>query len=388
MKKSLLLILACAFSASLTVSAQEPLTRVDAVVVPTNPFYTNWFVSVGGGILYFDGNYANDISFGKQLAPSVDIAVGKWFTPTIGVRGGVRGLFLNTQSSFENFATRSESDGKYDQRYKSTNIHADFMLNASNWFCGYQEYQLYNCIPYIGMGLMQGYDNHSSTDLTFNVGLLNSFDISPIFDIFLDLSGAAFKNQYTPNGVTKDFYISASLGLTYKFRSRGWNSALPEVIYTGVSVADLEALQNQVALDQVLIAELQSDIEEEQSVVTSVINSEPDRVIATNLLLTFSIGSSAIDNLSMQNLEWYASAINASSDELKFEVVGYADIYTGTPTFNENLSRARAEAIYNALTKKFGVAESKLELEYKGGVKNMYYNDRALSRSVILKPVE
>jgi len=66
-------------------------------------------------------------------------------------------------------------------------------------------------------------------------------------------------------------------------------------------------------------------------------------------------------------------------------VSGYADAATGNKKINEKLSRDRAQAVYDCLTKEFGVQASQLEIDYKGGVDNMFYDDPALSRAVITR---
>lgn len=52
---------------------------------------------------------------------------------------------------------------------------------------------------------------------------------------------------------------------------------------------------------------------------------------------------------------------------------------------NEKLSKERAHAVYDCLVKEFGVKESQLRIDYKGGVENMFYNDPRLSRAVITR---
>ena len=66
-------------------------------------------------------------------------------------------------------------------------------------------------------------------------------------------------------------------------------------------------------------------------------------------------------------------------------ITGYADSGTGSKTVNEALSKARAEAVYNCLTKEYGVSASQLKTDSKGGVNNMYYNNPELSRATIIK---
>ena len=82
MKKGLLFILMV--GASVCLSAQEKgKTEGKAYTVETNRFGANWFISGGvGGQMYF-GDNDGKADFGKRIAPALDIAVGKWFTPGI-----------------------------------------------------------------------------------------------------------------------------------------------------------------------------------------------------------------------------------------------------------------------------------------------------------------
>lgn len=58
----------------------------DKYKVETNRFWSNWFVSVGGGAQVYFGNHDKQADFGDRLSGALDVAVGKWFTPGIGVR--------------------------------------------------------------------------------------------------------------------------------------------------------------------------------------------------------------------------------------------------------------------------------------------------------------
>ena len=64
----------------------------DKYKVETNRFWDNWFISVGaGGQVYF-GDHDKQIDFGDRIAPALDIAIGKWVTPGIGIRFMYSGL--------------------------------------------------------------------------------------------------------------------------------------------------------------------------------------------------------------------------------------------------------------------------------------------------------
>ena len=51
----------------------------DKYKVETNRFWSNWLISAGGGAQIYFGDHDKQVSFGKRLAPALDIAVGKWF---------------------------------------------------------------------------------------------------------------------------------------------------------------------------------------------------------------------------------------------------------------------------------------------------------------------
>ena len=65
-------------------------------------------------------------------------------------------------------------------------------------------------------------------------------------------------------------------------------------------------------------------------------------------------------------------------------VIGYADAGTGSKGLNMKLSEKRAQVVYDCLVNEFGVKASQLQMDYKGGVENMFYDDPRLSRSVII----
>ncbi len=90
MKKGLLFILLAA--ASVCLPAQEKENAAKSYTVETNRFGANWFISGGIGAQMYFGDNDGKADFGKRLAPALDIAVGKWFTPGIGLRVAYNGL--------------------------------------------------------------------------------------------------------------------------------------------------------------------------------------------------------------------------------------------------------------------------------------------------------
>lgn len=64
----------------------------DKYQVITNPFWSNWFFSIGGGAEATFGDNDKAGSFGKRISPTLNFAIGKWFTPGLGVRLQYSGL--------------------------------------------------------------------------------------------------------------------------------------------------------------------------------------------------------------------------------------------------------------------------------------------------------
>jgi hypothetical protein len=58
----------------------------------TNGLWDNWFVTAGGGIQVYFGESDTHGDFSDRIAPALDISVGKWITPSVGMRLQYSGL--------------------------------------------------------------------------------------------------------------------------------------------------------------------------------------------------------------------------------------------------------------------------------------------------------
>ena len=72
---------------------------VDKYKVETNHFFDNWFFSVGGGAQVLFGDQSDLGKFKKRIAPALQISIGKWFTPGLGLRLQYSGLQSKSFSS-------------------------------------------------------------------------------------------------------------------------------------------------------------------------------------------------------------------------------------------------------------------------------------------------
>lgn len=392
------MLAALALAASGTAMAQEAQTvqngdftetveySTDKFKVETNRFWSNWFVSAGGGVNLYFGDHDKQVKFGKRLAPAVDVAIGKWFTPGIGVRFAYSGLSVKgaTQTGIHSTGEEVPGKGGYGywltkQKFNYFNFHLDAMFNVSNLFFGYNPNRVYSLSPYVGLGVMKTNDTPKATEIAGHFGLLNSFRLCDALDLNLDIRGTLVSDAFDGEAYGRggEGMLSATVGLTYKFKKRGWDKAKTVV---RIDNRAINALRQQLAdaeaeNDRLKRALAEGNRQKAKEIVTK----------ASANLVTFPIGKATLSNEARANLSLLAEAIKAGDGNVVYTITGYADAGTGSKRINERLSKRRAEAVRDCLVKEFGVSESQLRVDYKGGVDNMFYDDPRLSRAVITK---
>ena len=170
-----------------------------------------------------------------------------------------------------------------------------------------------------------------------------------------------------------------SVGVTYKFKKRGWN-AVPTVPMVPESL--LNEMRDRVNALKGENEALKRDLVEARNKKPEVIVKKEAGFIP-RYVVVFNIGKSNISKREYMNIESMAKAIKAT--DKTFTVTGYADKGTGSAEYNMKLSKKRAEAVRDLMVNEFGVPASQLKVDYKGGVGNMFYDDAKLSRVAIVE---
>ena len=103
---------------------------VDKYKVETNRFFDNWF-------------------FGKRIAPALNVSIGKWFTPGLGLRLQYSGLQSKSFSSEPSAYSKPHmlSEGYYQDKFNYMNLHGDILFNISNMLAGYNPDRIYDAVP-------------------------------------------------------------------------------------------------------------------------------------------------------------------------------------------------------------------------------------------------
>ncbi|MBP5173210.1 MAG: OmpA family protein, partial [Bacteroidales bacterium] len=103
--------------------------------------------------------------------------------------------------------------------------------------------------------------------------------------------------------------------------------------------------------------------------------------------INFVVDKWDISKRELINLQSIADLIK-STPNTKYLVCGYADKQTATPDHNMMLSENRANAVYDVLVNQFGVPASQIVKDFKGGVDYMFYNEKELSRCVMINSIK
>lgn len=368
-------------------TTEEVMYDNDKYKVETNHFWDNWFVSAGFGGQVLFGNHDKQVKFFDRIAPALDIAVGKWFTPGIGVRLMYSGLSVKGATQKEGhgeFPTHSTGvdvpgkggDGYWlmKQKFDFYNLHLDALFNMSNILCGYNEKRVYNCTPYIGLGWARVWESPQSMEVSANVGILNSFRLNDALNLNLDIRGAYVSDRFDGElgGRWGEGIWSATVGLTYRFKQRGWGRS-KTIVRTHDRQRELKAMQDKLNDMQAQLAQRKRDS------ITVV------RTLAAANFVIFKIDTWELTNESRVQLGLFAETIKKADPNAVYIITGYADKGTGSIERNVILSKNRARVVYECLVNEFGVPKKQLRVDHKGGVDNMFYNDPRLSRAVITR---
>ena len=394
----------------------ETTVTTDKYKVETNYFFDNWFVTIGAGTQFYMGDNEKHMHFKDRLTPAIDLSIGKWFSPGLGLQISYTGYkfkglwadhyagqHFKTDIEYTNPKKNFKGDGKlYEQKGNFLNLHADGLLNFSNLFAGYKEKRFYSLIGYVGVGWIRGY-NPSDKDndyITFNGGLINSFRLSDALNLNVTIRGAIVNdgfdgeisgNEYMGPSDQKpenykgggqnhyfDGYGGVTVGLTYRFKQRGWDKARSvKTVYSNEK--EIKELRDRI---NALYAE-----NEALKDIPILVNEKENITIKFPYLVNFVIDKVEVVNRERVNLGFVAEVMKALPEK-KFLITGYADKHTGTVKRNVWLGENRAANVYKTLTEEFGIPAEQLLIENKGGVDNMFYDDPQLSRSAVITAIE
>lgn len=358
-------------SVSLTSMAQET-EATEKYSVATNSFWSNWFVQ--GGVqwsaVYASAEHGMDLSRSPfksfRSNPQASVAIGKWFTPGMGLRTKVSGIWGKAM----------------DESFKYWNVQEQALFNVSNMLCGYNPERVYSFIPFLGAGVARNMKTNSYS-MGYSVGILNQFRVCKRASINLELGWNRFENDFFSNGNidngerfwdSHDNLLYAEVGVTVNLGKTGW-SKVPDVdAIKALSQSQIDALNAQLNDANAENARLKKLLAEKKEESTKGVKEFANSPVSVFFSINKYKIASRKDLVNVKEMAKYAKENDAN-----ILVTGYADSATGKPAYNQKLSEKRANTVADEIVK-MGVSRDKITTEAKGGVNDLSpisYNRRA-----------
>ncbi len=190
---------------------------LDGVVLPMSQS-GNWFVSIAGGATAFLGSPLGCEDLFGRLKPSYSLAVGKWFTPSVGARINYSGLqFKDARLSTQDYH----------------HIHADLLWNVLGRRYARQERVRWGLAPFAGVGLLHNATN-GRNPFAISYGLQGQYRISKRVSAVLELSGTTTFQDFDGYGHMNrpgDNLLSLTAGFTFHIGKVGWKRAIDVTPY-------------------------------------------------------------------------------------------------------------------------------------------------------------
>lgn len=383
---------------------------------------SNWFFELKGGASAFLGTPIGCGDLFDRLTPSLQVGVGKWFTPAIGGRVEFQGLtFKNAE--FQNM----------DYQF----VHADFMYNVTSKLRTNENgLSQWDVIPYVGVGMIHNNDWSSSCScpknasdsypLAFAYGVQLRYRLSNRFHLLGEVSGMTTARNFDAIGTSTRFgdnMLTATLGLSLTIGKSGWKKVVdakpymdenillkdyisqlrddnirlkrklagdtevkvlyPKNSYSGLLSLRARLSQNGIeernnGQDQAIdtLESLQMmDTTPNGRIYSDTINIGKGQIgLGVPVYFFFNLNSVVlVDKSQLVNLDEIATiAIQQGYD---VTISGAADSATGTEAINNNLSKRRADYIVDELVKR-GLKKERLHGYSYGGI-NKYESNEA-----------
>lgn len=196
--------------------AEEPRT------VRTEGFWQNWFVQMGLDMT-LQNPYGYDFSkvFPNGKSFGLDLAVGKWFTHQVGVRGKFNweNKLPLLENGHANWLAPFYQPGENRRKGGYIAVYGDALLNLHNLFGEYRPGRTWNTSLYPRIGINYNF-GVSKGSLLAGIGLLNTYRLSDRWSVYGDIAyimtGSGFVGKEskaeTGTGSNSNGYLTFGIG--------------------------------------------------------------------------------------------------------------------------------------------------------------------------------
>lgn len=198
--------------------------------VVLNSLWDNWFGQVGLGLSLqnpYNTNFSNVFPNGSTWG--VNLGFGKWFTPEVGIRGGLNWQNGIVGNGHAYYLDRTDEPGSNKNEHGFVSAYADFFFNMHNILLGYDEKRKWNTIIYPRMGLGINFSSEHKECPILGVGAEQTYTISDKMKLFADFSyqvttsGFHDTKYYTgDSGLSHNGWFDLNVGIQYDFGQNKW----------------------------------------------------------------------------------------------------------------------------------------------------------------------
>lgn len=384
----LLVLLSTTTSAAL---AQENANRDRSGETLRGPYLTgrtfdDLFIGIAGGVNIYEGENDSQQSLGKRLAPAMDLYVGKWFTPSVGLRVGYSGLRAKGWGTANEGYAREASDNLFEERFNVSFLHADLMWNLSHALSGYKETRRWNFLPFIGFGWAHsGGNGLADNEAAVCLGLSNQLRINDLLDLTLELRQLFVNERFDQivGGSRYEGMTSVTVGLAFKLNRSGFRRAesrtAPDCTAYIRQIETLEQEKSQLASrNETLEAE-----NRQLSSQTSGSLTAAGAGAAAPVALFFAPGHTTLDKRELSNLSLYIEHVVKADPEKIITLTGAIEGDAGSASARR-LGEERVQYVHDLLVNWYGIPADRLRKQLEPSGRNRF-GDPDLSSYVVLE---
>lgn len=212
-------------------------------VVVADGFWKHWYIQMGLDMTLqnpYGYNFADVFPNGKSFG--LDLAVGKWFTHQVGVRGKFNweNKLPLLENDHANWLAPFYEPGENRRKGGYIALYGDVLLNMHNFFGQYRADRTWNLSLYPRIGVNYNF-GVSKGSLLAGIGLLNTYRISDRWSIYGDIAyimtGSGFvgkeSTEDTGKGSNSNGYLTFGLGAQFNLgKKRIVNCQFPNGVLT------------------------------------------------------------------------------------------------------------------------------------------------------------
>lgn len=362
-------------------SASLGLCAMCAQAQETEYVYTpNWYIQGAIGAQETLG----ETSFGKLLAPNAQIGVGYNFNEVFGARLILNGWQSKASITVDNVTSR------WKWSYLAPTINGTLDITNLGW--GYDPTRLVSVGVFAGIGMNFGFSNDeanavnaklspamgsgmqalqniwSGTKMRFvgQFGVNMDFNVTDQVKVGLELQANVLPDGYNSKKAgNADWYFNALASVKYAFGPT-YTTRPKQQVYTEPQIVEK-------IVEKIVEVPVEKIVEKEVPCVAQPLRRD----------VFFKISKTVITKDEMYKVAEISNYLK-DNPNARVKVTGYADKGTGSLALNLRLADQRAQAVVDALVKKYGIDPSRITKASMGEAEEQPYPDPVQNRVTIM----